>query len=403
MSGRPVEKPNCLRAQEAYYDSGSPIHPREVNPFETAFNTFSDLGQGAKENVLHSPHSDSRSDTGGDTPFYTAGEGPFGDYFQQIQNGPDRSLFLTITEGAHLELELKDKERLPYVLVRNLGHGANASVEMIRDRLSGSVYARKIFRNVYARNLDEAKREFHNEIRNMRRLASHHHIVRIYATYMAHRELALILTPVADGGDLAAVLDQYRDASDADRRRTSRILWGAFGCLASALAFMHKQTIRHKDIKPQNILIHEGSVLYTDFGISFDFSQQGHSTTTGYPRSFTRRYCAPEVADWNSRNSKSDVFSLGCVYIEILATLIPSRVPESLLDEPFYLKINESLGHGTCYDQCLSADRVGSVIATMIMKDPEQRPSAEDVVSGWKGLSPEASKYFCQDCLKGDK
>jgi serine/threonine protein kinase len=46
---------------------------------------------------------------------------------------------------------------------------------------------------------------------------------------------------------------------------------------------MHEQTIRHKDIKPQNILIHRGSAIYTDFGISLDFAQQD-STTTGHPQ-----------------------------------------------------------------------------------------------------------------------
>lgn len=135
----------------------------------------------------------------------------------------------------------------------------------------------------------------------MRRLADHHHVVKLHASYVVGRELALILTPVADDGDLADFLHAYRDLSlsgtqpKSDRLVDSlasmqRTLENAYGCLAAGLAFMHEQTIRHKDIKPQNILVHRGSVLYTDFGISIDFSTLGHSTTTGRADSFTRRY-----------------------------------------------------------------------------------------------------------------
>ncbi|KAF2657970.1 kinase-like protein [Lophiostoma macrostomum CBS 122681] len=247
---------------------------------------------------------------------------------------------VSIHEGAHLELESKDV--LPYELIRNLGHGASASVEMVKDVTTGSVFARKIFRNVYSRNLNTVKRQFQNELHVMRRLASHHHIVRVFATYVAQRELALILSPVADGGDLAAFLQEFRDAgfSSPTFRKDCLVLQRAIGCLASGLAFMHKQTVRHKDIKPQNILIHGGNVIYTDFGISLDFAQQD-STTIGHPQSFTKRYCAPEVADFGSRNSRSDVFSLGCVYVEILAALHPPSVPEDLLEGPFHENLHK--------------------------------------------------------------
>jgi serine/threonine protein kinase len=225
---------------------------------------------------------------------------------------------LRIQEGD--DLDIQDKGNLPYQLLKNLGHGASASVEMVQDSNTGSVYARKIFRNVYSRNLEEVKRRFRNEVQIIRRLAPHHHIIQVYATYIAQRELGLILLPVADGGDLASFLGDFQDTAQPSDERTN-ILLRCFGCLASGLAFMQQQSIRHKDIKPQNILIHQGSPVYTDFGFSYDSTQAGHSTTSGNPGAFTRRYCAPEVVDWGSRNSKSDVFSLGCVYVDILSAL----------------------------------------------------------------------------------
>jgi len=68
---------------------------------------------------------------------------------------------LSVNEGDDLELE--DKDRIPYVLVENLGHGASAIVEMVRDINTNQTYARKVFRNYHTRKLQEAKKAFQNE------------------------------------------------------------------------------------------------------------------------------------------------------------------------------------------------------------------------------------------------
>ncbi|KAF9740349.1 dual specificity mitogen-activated protein kinase kinase 1 [Paraphaeosphaeria minitans] len=155
----------------------------------------------------------------------------------------------------------------------------------------------------------------------MWRLASSHHVVNLHATYSAGRELALVLDPVADGGDLAIFMQGFSELQQELNRLTQlqtqkmlRTLRPAYCCLTFCLAFIHKPTIRHKDTKPQNIFIHQGNVLYTDFDLSCEHSTRGRSTTTGRPNIFTRRYCAPEVADHDRRNSKSDIPSLGCIF-----------------------------------------------------------------------------------------
>lgn len=303
---------------------------------------------------------------------------------------------ILINEGDHVELE--NTQSLPYTLVKNLGHGASASVEMVQDVNTKRLFARKIFRNVYARNLEDAKRNFHKELSVMRRLASHRHIVHVYATYMAQRELALILSPVAEGGDLATFLQKMQDSSPTSpsRRNKEDTLRRAFGCLASGLAFMHRQTIRHKDVKPQNILIHQDTVLYTDFGISLDFSQCGQSTTTGCPQSFTRRYCAPEVADWDARNSKSDVFSLGCVYLEILSTIYPSMVPEEILQGPFHEKISQLPSANKLF--LWRGNYLQEVTLCMLRSSPTDRYSATEVVEYLSNQTPEC--WFCEACIE---
>ena len=68
------------------------------------------------------------------------------------------------------------------------------------------------------------------------------------------------------------------------------------------------------------MLVKSGYVFLTDFGTSLDWIELGHSTTTG-PTSMTPRYCALEVAEYSARNSSADIWSLGCVFLEIWTVL----------------------------------------------------------------------------------
>ncbi|KAF2473709.1 kinase-like protein, partial [Lindgomyces ingoldianus] len=231
---------------------------------------------------------------------------------------------LVIREGDDYSCEAD--AQLPYKLVRNLGHSHSANVEMVEDVNTGTVFARKVF-PIYG-SCSERKHIFDNEIKIIQRLAPHHHVIRVFATYVAKREVGLILYPVADGGDLGTFLQDFKEAKAAQlvQPEKTKVLESSFGCLASGLAFMHRQKIQHKDIKPQNILIHKGSIIYADFGYSLDHSAIGRSTTTGMPQAFTRKYCALEVSNYSPRNSKSDIFSLGCVFLEILFVLYKELV-----------------------------------------------------------------------------
>ncbi|PSN67463.1 kinase-like protein, partial [Corynespora cassiicola Philippines] len=123
----------------------------------------------------------------------------------------------------------------------------------------------------------------------------------------------LLMTPIADM-DLSVYMRSYQE--------TRRYELGTFfGCLARALEFLHQQKVRHKDIKPSNILVSKGNVLFTDFGPSLDFADASGSTTASMVNGKTPRYCAPEVALDEPRNTMSDIWSLGIVFLEIIVVL----------------------------------------------------------------------------------
>ncbi|PSN63191.1 kinase-like protein, partial [Corynespora cassiicola Philippines] len=88
------------------------------------------------------------------------------------------------------------------------------------------------------------------------------------------------------------------------------------GCLITAVEYLHEQKIRHKDLKPSNILLGPNDVWLTDFGSATDFSMLSQSATDGVERG-TPKYFAPEVASFEPHGRAADMFSLGCVLLEI--------------------------------------------------------------------------------------
>ncbi|KAL2176160.1 kinase-like domain-containing protein [Thermothelomyces heterothallicus CBS 202.75] len=106
-----------------------------------------------------------------------------------------------------------------------------------------------------------------------------------------------------------------------------------FGCLAQAVAYLHRKSvqIRHKDIKPDNIVIDDfGLPVLTDFGLSKHF-ETGQDSVGPTPK--TLKYADPEAMHEERRDERSDIFSLGCVFLEMATVLLgqPPRFAEDQL------------------------------------------------------------------------
>ena len=188
-----------------------------------------------------------------------------------------------------------------------------------------------------------------------------------------------------------------------------------YGCLTAALIYLHDQNIRHKDVKPQNILVSKGNILFTDFGLSRDFGDDIGSTTSGLTPA-SPRYCAPEVASYEARNTSSDVWSLGCVFLEMTAALRGLSI-EWIKD--YFAKhgsggIHFHANHAATMElvQNFRAGgdsknaRVLTWIETMLRYDRSARPTAarvmEMITLPDAGRSDSASNKFCGICCVPD-
>ncbi|KAF2823145.1 kinase-like protein [Ophiobolus disseminans] len=273
------------------------------------------------------------------------------------------------------------EHRLPYTSKRLLGSGHTGWVDEVEDHLTGKVYARKKI-PIHRHTRENRARVFKNEISTIRGFGNHHHIIEIFATYVTAKDFGLILQPVASDGDLHNFLDLFWERVDDtmtknqldERLETMRyVLQRAFGCLAAGLAFIHESRVRHKDVKPRNILVHRGTVIYTDFGYSFDFTGFSRSTTDGKPDAFTKRYSSPELSAETARNRKSDIWALGCVFIEILSALTVNRSlePSDTTDFPTMMdQLHEQIAS-------IEVDHLPTsilkIVVQMTMRDPTQR------------------------------
>ncbi|KAF2111392.1 kinase-like domain-containing protein [Lophiotrema nucula] len=223
----------------------------------------------------------------------------------------------------------KHDSELPFRPERSLGQGGFTRVDQIRMfRGKPMVYARKSFVISRAGNPRYSISDMLNETDIMGRLP-HVHTMPVAFTYEIIEKLnqtfGIVMPIVADMN-----LEQYFDHHEFECTTSAKMhnicktqLYRWSGCLIRALEFIHRYRVRHKDIKPQNILIKGDNVIISDFGLSKFFA--GDITTQTFsdplPRG-TPRYWAPEVGkeypDREPRNRASDVWSMGCVCLEML-------------------------------------------------------------------------------------
>jgi serine/threonine protein kinase len=224
-----------------------------------------------------------------------------------------KSIDLEKSDGGQ-HRHFKVDEPLPFESKGTLGAGGFGQVDKVLSLISFKEYARKRVPRKIAlggRGI-EALKGIIAEIEIMKKV-KHHHIVEFVGSYTDPKYLSVIMSPVAEQ-DLSAYLRKASSPQHAEIRTF-------FGCLATGLQFLHDHQIRHKDIKPGNILVDRGNVLFTDFGLALDFADASGSTTVGMVNGVSQRYCAPEVALQEPRNTSSDIWCLGVVFLEMIVVL----------------------------------------------------------------------------------
>lgn len=198
-----------------------------------------------------------------------------------------------------------------YTLRGSLGQGGMADVQLAYDEQLDRHVAIKILHARYADDPAFLER-FRREAQAAASL-NHPNIVAVYdAGEQAGRPF--IVMEYVSGRSLR---DLLRD-EDVQPERALEIV----GEAARGLHYAHERGLVHRDIKPGNIMIgSDGQVKVTDFGIARAVNAE---TVTQTAAVFgTAAYVAPEQAQGEAVDRRTDVYALGCVLYELLTGRTP--------------------------------------------------------------------------------
>lgn len=150
----------------------------------------------------------------------------------------------------------------------------------------------------------------------------HPHIVTIHDIGECLNQYYMVMEYV-EGGTLRERIDKGLTAE-----QSANILRQ----VASALGHAHRQGFIHRDIKPANILFRDDdNAVLSDFGIAKAYEDRSHLTETGFAVG-TIRYMSPEQAQGVALDGRSDLYSLGLVFLEMLTGSRPNRTLDGYVE-----------------------------------------------------------------------
>jgi serine/threonine-protein kinase len=253
-----------------------------------------------------------------------------------------------------------------YELGEMLGRGGMAEVRKGTDTRLGRVVAVKRLRTDLAADSTFQAR-FRREAQSSASL-NHPSIVAVYDTgeEMADEGVAqpYIVMEYVAGRTLRDILREGR------KILPERALEITSGVL-SALDYSHRAGIIHRDIKPANVMLTPGGdVKVMDFGIARAVSDASSTMTQTAAVVGTAQYLSPEQARGETVDSRSDVYSTGCLLYELL-TGRPPFVGESPVAVA-YQHVREPASPPSTYDTELPPE-IDSIVMKALAKRLEDR------------------------------
>jgi serine/threonine protein kinase/tetratricopeptide (TPR) repeat protein len=257
----------------------------------------------------------------------------------------------------------------PYRILSKVGEGGMGVVYKAEDQRLERVVALKVIREF---DSDTVRRgRFWQEARAAAKVA-HPNACRIYDIAEDQNRLVLVMEFI-EGASLARRLDH----GPLPAQEAAQIVLAVL----SALEAFHKSGIIHRDLKPENIALSSGGTKLLDFGIakhlSLDAPEEVAATLLDFtnPGIFlgTPKYASPEQFRGQPVDARSDLFSLGVIFYEMLT----GRPPFS--GESF-AEIAHSVLQGSppALSGSPAISAMGRIVHRALERDPHDRyPSAE--------------------------
>ena len=258
-----------------------------------------------------------------------------------------------------------------YELGGVIGRGGMAEVFEGKDLRLGRRVAVKILRPDLARDPSFQAR-FRREAQSAASL-NHPNVVAVYDT----GEDVLADAEGATGEIVPYIVMEYVDGmtlrqlmASGRRLLPERALEIASGTLA-ALDYSHRHGIVHRDIKPANVMLTRGGdVKVMDFGIARALADAGQTMTQQSAVLGTAHYLSPEQARGEVVDSRSDLYSTGCLMYELLTGRPPftGESPVSIA----YQHVSEQAIPPSQLDSSVTP-QIDTIVLTALAKNPSDR------------------------------
>lgn len=251
-------------------------------------------------------------------------------------------------------------------LLNKLGEGAYSTVFKVRRRSDGKVYALK---QVKLLALNEKEKQ--NALNEVRILASvqHQNVVSYKEAFFEEDTGSLCMVmEYADAGDLYQRILEYQKKG---RYMSEGFIWTLVVHMIRGLKALHDLNISHRDLKSANVFLYsDGMVKIGDFNVSKIVENGILFTQTGTPY-----YASPEVWKDQPYNTKSDIWSMGCVLYEAITLKPPFRAEDM---QGLYNKVIK--GEFQRIPRNFSND-LNSLLGKMLTIDPQLRPSCDELLT----------------------
>ncbi|KAL0946330.1 hypothetical protein HGRIS_012568 [Hohenbuehelia grisea] len=271
-----------------------------------------------------------------------------------------------------------------------IGNGSFGIIRKVRRKTDGTILARKELK--FEKMTERDRKQIVAEVNILKDL-HHDNIVRYHDRYVDRDSgILYILMEYCGGGDLSTIIKQ---AQKHGRPIPEDTIWNYFLQILLALHHCHhpnghsrsasgsatvvepdgkerRPQILHRDLKPDNVFLDEAnSVKLGDFGLSKALAQSSFANTyVGTPY-----YMSPELMQEKAYDSKSDIWSLGCLIYELCALKPPFHEANTHSELSILIRNGRIPPLPRGYSPALSA-----VIKAMLNLNPAMRPSAAQLL-----------------------
>lgn len=277
-----------------------------------------------------------------------------------------------------------------YEILNTIGRGGMGIIYRARHRGDGSMVALKVLRTDLL--VDQVNvRRFEHEATAASALM-HPNLIRVREFGLSRYGQPYLIMDYLDGVELQTLL------SHCDHLDLPTFV-NIFTQICDALAYAHDRGLIHRDLKPGNIMLVKGptgtdTVKIIDFGIAKTLREQQPSnvniTTTGEMLG-SPAYMSPEQCGGVSLDSRSDIYSLGCVMYEAISGLLPFRSDSAI--GTIMMQVQDQAAPLSAVRPDLAIpDELERIIFKAMEKDPANRyQSARDLSDDLWGFA--ASGY----------